>query len=202
MSDHCYSWLSGSDTCFTTSSKKGHGATLCGRDWLTQLRLNWEEIKQVNEPKGRSLEELLKKYPQVFYEELGTLKDIKATIVVKADLLPKFCKHRPLPFAMKERVEIELKRLEEVPIISPVSHSSWAATVVPVERRDKSLCLYGTRCQYIGHLKPLPWLEELLATLGGGRFFSKIYLASSYQQVLLDEDLKKYMTINNRRVES
>lgn len=39
---------------------------------------------------------------------------------------------------------------------------------------------------------PLPRIEEVLATLSGGKLFSKIDLASAYQQVLLDEDSKKY----------
>ncbi|XP_023193683.1 uncharacterized protein LOC111609437 [Xiphophorus maculatus] len=61
---------------------KGHGASLCGRNWLTKLRLNWQQIKYVGEPKHLSLNELLDTYNDVFKEELGTLKDIKATIVV------------------------------------------------------------------------------------------------------------------------
>lgn len=57
--------------------------------------------------------------------ELGTPKDIKASIIVRADVPPKFCKYRPLPFAIKERVEKKLKRLEEANIISRVNHSDW-----------------------------------------------------------------------------
>ena len=58
------------------------------------------------------------------------------------------------------------------------------------------------RCQLIRHLKhtyPLPRLEELLDTLSGGKIFSKIDLAAAYQQVLLDNDSKKYTTINTHR---
>lgn len=74
----------------------------------------------------------------MFNEELGALGDIKASLIVKPDVPPKFCKHRPFPFAMKERVEKELKRLEEANIISPVKHGEWAAPIVPVEKRDQS----------------------------------------------------------------
>ena len=106
---------------------KGHGATLCGRDWLRQLTLNWAEIIFLKDTKCSSVGELLKKYSDVFHEEFRTLKDIKASILARPDVT-KFCKHRPIPFAMKERVEIELKRLEEANIISPIKHSDWAAT--------------------------------------------------------------------------
>lgn len=46
---------------------------------------------------------------------------------------------------------------------------------------------------------PLLRLEELLATLSGGKIFSKIVLAAAYQQVVLDEDSKKYTTINTHK---
>lgn len=42
---------------------KGRGATLCGRDWLKQLSLNWAEIKHSSEPKcslGRCSENILR----------------------------------------------------------------------------------------------------------------------------------------------
>lgn len=103
---------------------KEHGATLCGRDWLKQFSLNWAEIKYLSEPQCSSLGEMLRKYSEVFNDELGTLKDINASIIVKADVPPKFCRHRPLPFAMKDRVEKEFKLLEEANIISPVNCSN------------------------------------------------------------------------------
>lgn len=112
------------------------------------------------------------KYSEVLNEELGTLRDIKASIIVKPDVPPKFCKHRPLQFAIKERVEKELKRLEEANIISPVKDSEWAAPIVPVEKRDQSLCLCGDYKVSVNQALetdsyPLPRLEELLANLSG-----------------------------------
>ena len=149
---------------------KGHGSTLCGRDWLRQLTLNWAEISFFKEKKCSSVRDLLKKHSDVFHEELGTLKDIKASIIGRLDVTPKFCKHRPLLFAMKERVEIELKRLEEANIISPVKHSDWAAPIVPVVKKDQSLRLCGDYKVSVNQALetdtyPLPRLEELLATL-------------------------------------
>ncbi|KAK9517622.1 hypothetical protein VZT92_022975 [Zoarces viviparus] len=104
---------------------------------------------------------------------------------------------------MKDRVEEELRKLEEANIISPVKHSEWAAPIVPVVKKDKSLRLCGdykvSANQAVEtETYPLPHFEELLATLSGGKIFSKIdYIA--YQQVLLDDDSKKYTTINTHR---
>ena len=43
---------------------------------------------------------------------------------------------------------------------------------------------------------PLPKIEDLLASLAGGKAFTKLDLAHAYQQVELDEGSKKLVTIN------
>ena len=47
---------------------------------------------------------------------------------------------------------------------------------------------------------PLPTTEDLFVTLAGGQVFSKIDLSHVYQQVELDEDSQKYLTINTHKV--
>ena len=48
---------------------------------------------------------------------------------------------------------------------------------------------------------PLPKVDDLLASLGGGKSFTKLHvdLAHAYQQLVLDEDLSKLTTINTHR---
>lgn len=102
-------------------------------------------------------------------------------------------------------MEKELERLEKSNIITPVKYSEWTAPVVPVLKRDSSLHLCGDYKKVSvnqaleADTYPLPCLEELLATLSGGKYFSKIDLAAVYQQVLLEEDSKKYTTINTHK---
>ena len=45
----------------------------------------------------------------------------------------------------------------------------------------------------------LPNTEDLFATLAGGQVFSKIDLSHAYQQVEVDEDSQKYLTINTHK---
>ena len=73
--------------------------------------------------------------------------------------------------------------------------------IVPVVKKDQSLRLCGDYKVSVNQALetdtyPLPRLEELLATLSRGKIFSKIDLAAAYQQVFLDDDSKKYTTIN------
>lgn len=184
---------------------KGNGPNLCGRNWLQKVKLNWKincYVSQAKQP--GSIQEVLDKYSEVFKDELGTLKDIKATISVKPDVPPKFFISRHLPFAMKERVEKEIERLEKANVISPVKYSEWAAPVVPVIKKDSTIRLCGDYKVTVNQaanteVYPLPRIEEVLATLSGGKLFSKIDLAQAYQQVVLDNDSKKYTTINTHK---
>ena len=43
---------------------------------------------------------------------------------------------------------------------------------------------------------PLPHPEELFATLAGGKHFTKLDLQHAYQQLILEEDSRKFVTIN------
>ena len=51
---------------------------------------------------------------------------------VNPDAQPTFCKARPLPYALRSRVEKELECLEQQGIVEPVDQSDWAAPIVPV----------------------------------------------------------------------
>ena len=43
---------------------------------------------------------------------------------------------------------------------------------------------------------PLPNLSELFATFAGGKTFTKLDLLQAYQQLLLDQESTKYITVN------
>ena len=46
---------------------------------------------------------------------------------------------------------------------------------------------------------PLPLIEDLFASLTGGKVFSKLDLAHAYQQLCLDVESRKYVTINTHK---
>ena len=46
---------------------------------------------------------------------------------------------------------------------------------------------------------PLPTPEDLFATLACGMMFSKLDMVHAYQQILIDDDSKQYLTINTHR---
>ena len=89
---------------------QGSGPSLLGRNWLQQIRLNWSEIHSVrpNTPP----EKLLDKYANLFRPTLGCLKHLTDQLFVNPIFKPRFFKPRPVPYLLKEKVEKELKRLQ------------------------------------------------------------------------------------------
>jgi hypothetical protein len=183
----------------------GDGPSLLGRDWLQVIRLDWHNIHQATStPPAAPLSTLLDKHQSLFQEELGTITQEKATFLVKPGATPKFFKARPVPFAIRDAVGLQLDKLEAEGVLEKVSHSDWAAPIVVVPKRDGSYRLCGDYKVTINQALdvdqyPLPKPEELLATLAGGQKFSKIDLAQAYQQLCLDEQSKTFTTINTHK---
>ena len=101
-------------------------------------------------------------------------------------------------------MERELQRLDDKGIIYKVSGSDWAAPVALVPKKDGSLRVCGdykttlNPCAGVDQY-PLPIIEDLFATVAGGQVSSKIDLSHAYQQVQLNEDSLKYLTVNTHR---
>ena len=90
---------------------EGSGPTLLGRDWLSGIRLDWSQIHRVHSP---SLQSVLDRYPSVFQDGLGTLRGFKAKIYVDSTAEPNFHPARSVPYALRDLVDKELRRLQEV----------------------------------------------------------------------------------------
>ena len=59
------------------------------------------------------------------------------------DASPKYYKARPVPYALREKIEKELERLQEEGTIEPVQFADWAAPIVPIVKDDKSIRICG-----------------------------------------------------------
>ena len=183
---------------------KGQGHSLFGRNWLERIKLDWSAININAIQQSSSLNQLLQEYSSLFRDELGTLKNAAAKISVPPGTQPRFFKAHQVPYALKSKVEKELDRLQEQGIITPVQFSDWAAPIVPVIKSDGSIRLCGDYKVTINQASkldtyPLPRVEDLFAALSGGKIFSKLDLAHAYQQIPLDENSKKYTTINTSK---
>lgn len=161
-----------------------------GRDWLSQVRLNWRQVTSVNTvTKEMSLKQ---KYGGVFEKVFGVIKGFKGSLVLKETAQPIFCKPRPVPYALHGSVETELK--------SSVC-SDWATPLVTVLKDYKSVRLCGGyRVTVNPHLKidhyPLSLPEDIFATVAGGTVFTVLDLSKAYLQLELDEHSQEILTVN------
>ncbi|XP_063420560.1 uncharacterized protein K02A2.6-like [Mytilus trossulus] len=184
---------------------KRKGPNLLGRDWLNKLQLDWNDIFSVvgSDNQSRDLNVILEANKEVFKDELGTVKGMKAKIDVDESAVPKYFKARPLSYALKDKVEMELERLEKEGQIQQVEFSDWAAPIVPVVKENGSIRICGDYKVTVNAVSkldnyPIPKTEDLYATLGGGQEYTKLDLNQAYQQIELDEDSKRFKRIGIR----
>ena len=107
---------------------KVNGLALLGRDWISQLKVRWARVHRVTAVE--TVESLCEKYSSVFQPQLAMLKGITAKIHVTNGAVPKFCKPRPVPYALKEAVEKQLVKLVSEGVLTPANYSEWAAPIV------------------------------------------------------------------------
>lgn len=108
-----------------------------------------------------------------------------------------------MPYALRPRVEAELKRLTDLGVISPVEHCDWATPVVPVSKKDGPVRLCGDFKVTINPALcvdkyPHPRIEDLFASLAGGQHFSKLDLSNAYLQMEVEES-RKLLTISTQK---
>ena len=143
-------------------------------------------------------------HASVFKDELGHVNGVRAKIYIKPGASQKVRRARTVSFALREKVEQELSRLQEHGIIEPVRFADWAAPVVPVMKSDGKIRICGyykvtiNQASRVDHY-PLPRIDDLLASLAGGKSFSELDMAHAYLQIPLEEGSKKFTTINTHR---
>ena len=170
---------------------QGSGPSLLGRNWLLAIRINWNNIYQIHN--HSPIEQLLRQHANIFRDELGLLKDTNVKINVSEGSLPRFFKPRSVSYYLKGKVEAELQRLQHQGVITPITHSNWAAPIVPILKSDGNVRLCGDYKVTVNPVTkldayPLPKIDDLFASLAGGQVFSKLDLAHAYQQLQLDTD--------------
>ena len=179
---------------------------LLGRDWLYHLRLDWPKLfhsGKYSDPRVHTVHVVkwINEFPEVTKEGLGLLKGIQADIELEPGAQPKFCKNRPIPFALKEQVEQLIWQQVKDGELEPVESSDWAAPIVIVKKKDGGIRICGdfkmtVNPQLRPKTYPLPTLDEVFAVLAQGESFSTIDLSRAYKQMEVAEGSRPFLTIN------
>ena len=106
---------------------------------------------------------------------------------------------RGLPLPMKEKVQEELKKLEEQDIIRPVeTPTDWCAPIVAVQKPNGKVRLYIDFRKLNESVRreifPLPTTDQLLAQLDGVTVFTKLDCNSGFHQIPLHPESQELTT--------
>ena len=178
-------------------------ATLLGRNWLQRIKINWQNVHLIRSTKRTSitLDTLKTRYADLYNEKLGTLRDFKAKLHLKDNSAPIFMRARPVPYAMRDRIEAERNRLESEGVLSKTNSSDWAPPIVPIVKKNNQIRLCGDYKITVNRalnvdMYPLPKPQDIFASLAGGHKFTKLDLIQAYLQCEVDDMTKGLLTLN------
>ena len=88
-------------------------------------------------------------------------------------------KARTIPYSLKGKIEQELDRLVKQGVIEPITFSEWAAPIIPALKKDSTVRICGDYKLSVNQASkvdsyPLPKIDDLFASLAGGKTFSKL----------------------------
>lgn len=166
-----------------------------GRDWLKKIKLNWAEICKIevfsDETYKHKLESLFEEHSDLFKSGIGKIPGFNCSLKIVENAVPVFCKPRPVPYALKELIDEEIDRLENLDIIEKVTHSDWGSPIVPVVKSTGKIRIcadYKTTVNKF--LKndnyPIPRIQDLFAKMSGGKWFCTLDVCQAYLHMEVD----------------
>ena len=176
-------------------------ASLLGREWIAEFNLLivQQATTQLLKPQDtlqvpRTLENLLKEFKDLFdITNLPPNHGFKTHLHIRPEAQYRFLKPRPVPYALRSKIEAELDRLESLGIISKATAAEFSTTqIVPVLKQNGQVRICGdfkvTINRYLDLTQyPLSHIDEIFERLSGGAVYSKLDLPDAYLQVELDE---------------
>jgi len=140
------------------------------------------------------------KYPNVFSNKIGKLKDFNINLHINKDIRPCLEKARRHPIHIKEKLEAQLRKMEEKDIIEDATGPTpWVSEILALPKPNKpdqlriviDARLINVAIERERHNTPT--LEDLIVDLNDAKFISKLDLNDAYHQMELSEECR-YIT--------
>ena len=137
----------------------------------------------------------------IFEDGIGLIKDFQANIRVKEGSIPVYRKARTVAYALREKVDNDLRRQVREGLLESVEHSKYASPIVIVDKPDGAIRICGdykatVNPQLDAKQYPLPTEEECFYPMRGGKKFTRLDIRQAYNQVELSEEAKDLLTLN------
>ena len=144
-----------------------------------------------------SCSNLIEQYPSVF-QGIGKLKDYEVKLHIDKTVPPVAQSAHRIPFHLRKKLSVELKKLEQQGIIEKVEGPTpWVSPLVMIPKKngDVRLCvdmrMPNQAIQRVRH--PSPTVDDLVDALNGATIFLKLDLRSGYHQLSLAPE-SRYVT--------
>lgn len=185
--------------------------TILGRDWLRKINFDLAEIYKfeitdMSEDTCKlEISKLISQFHDIFSEEVGKIPNYKCSFKLKDDRsTPIYMKPRPVPYALKDKIDAEIDRLEQMDIIEKVVHSDWGTPVVPVVKRNGQIRLCAdykaTLNKFIQDDNyPIPKVEDIFAKMSDGKYFCTLDIHQAYLHMEVDEEAALLQTISTHK---
>lgn len=157
----------------------------------------------------KACEQLCQEFPEIFEKELGCLKDFELDIKFKEDTKPKFCKPRPVPYAIQDELNQAYDAGIKRGVWSTSQFNEYGTPVVPIRKasvngKKAKLRVCGDYSVTVNSQleiprQPIPLPEDLIRKLGGGYYFTKVDLADAYNQIKLSPESRKRLALSTHR---
>lgn len=137
------------------------------------------------------VQKLVKEYSNLF-NGIGKLKDREITLHIDDSIPPVAQPHRRIPFHLREKVEKEILRLEELDIIEKVDGpTEWVSPIVVAPKKTGEIRICVDMRQANRAIKRerhiTPTIDDIIAKLNGAKLFSKLDMNDGFQQCVLSK---------------
>jgi hypothetical protein len=178
--------------------------SIMGRDWIRKIDISWADIRSLRSTRpveAHPLDSFLQEFSDVFDNSAGRIPGFECELHLKDNAKPVFKRARPVPYAIMQKVEDELRRLEAEKIIERISNANWATPIVPIVKPNGSIRLCADYKATLNPLLqdehyPVPRIDDIFAQMSGGKFFCTLDVRQAYLHVVMTEESAKMQAIN------
>lgn len=151
--------------------------------------------------------EVAERFPRIFEERIGCMKDVEIEIEVENGIKPKQIPSYPIPLHLQPFAKAKLDKMEANGVIEKATGKlTWIHPVHVVEKLDPITrevvdARITSNCKQLNkHLilqkRSMPSVRELSHDLNGMQFFSKVDIKDAFNQILIRKEDRHFTTFS------